>query len=388
MSLLTVGLCFNLRVDSPPDGPDGGPEDAQAEYDSWSTVSALAEALSFDGACRVLPLPFGPDLPELLRWQRPDVVFNIAEGAGGRSRESLAPALFELLRIPYTGSDPVALGMAMDKSLARWAAAAAGLPVAWGAVAASPQEVEQVVRQAPLPAFVKPVAEGSSKGVRQRSRVESRDELREQALWVLREYRQPALVEEYLPGREFSVGVLGNGEALAVLPVLEVRPGGEDGAFVYCYHTKSGNREQFLCPAPVDEELGARLAAGARRVFSALGLRDVARVDFRLSAGGLPCFLEVNPLPGLSAASLLTAQARAAGMSLNDLVAAILQAACRRWVAQPDLDQALKVRLARLEGLLRELRPPAAPGPGGDGYGFETAAFHGRPHTMAGSRPA
>ena len=365
MSLMTVGLCFNLRTPSSRDGP----EDAQAEYDAWTTVSALAEALSFEGACRVLPLPFGADLPRLLAVHRPDVVFNIAEGHRGRSREALAPAVLELMEIPYTGSDPVALGLALDKQLARQVAASAGLEVAWGEVAASSEQAADLARRAPLPAFVKPVAEGSSMGVRRRSRVDSPKELEEQVRWVLEVYQQPALVEAFLPGREFSVGILGDGPSARALPVLEVRPAEPQGAdgFVYCYHTKQDNRELLLCPAPVEPGLAEALQHAAGRIFRAMGLRDVARVDFRLGADGRPRFLEVNPLPGLSAASLLTAQGRAAGLQLQGLVAAIMASACRRWRRQPHPDPGFVDRLARLAVWIQRFLPDRGPWGSQDG---------------------
>mgnify|MGYP005841476061 CR=1 FL=1 len=355
MDLLRIGLCFNLRSSGLPGSASArdGPEDAQAEYDSWSTVSALAEALSFHGSCRVITLPFGPDLPHLLAATRPDVVFNIAEGEWGRSRESLAPAVLELLGVPYVGSDPVALGVAMDKALAKAVVAGSGVAVARGARVEVGEDAVEAAGLVPLPAFVKPVAEGSSKGVRRGSRVNTLDEMVRQVQWVHRWYGQAALVEEYLPGREFSVGLVGNGAPFA-LPVLEVRPlmPTPEGTFVYCYHTKSGNLEQYLCPAPITPQLSEQLVGAARTVFRALGLRDMARVDFRLGADGTYRFLEVNPLPGLSATSLFTAQAAAAGLDLSELVARIVHSACIRWLDDPRLSPRLRDRLAALVGTL------------------------------------
>ncbi|MEW6047360.1 MAG: hypothetical protein AB1609_12915 [Bacillota bacterium] len=355
MSQVRLGLAFNLRRS----GGRDGPEDAEAEYDSWSTVSALAETLSFGGAFRVLLMPVEADFPRLLERVKPDAVFNIAEGWGGRSREMLAPVALEMAGISYTGSDPVALGAAMDKSLAKMAAQAAGVPTAPWQVVADVEELRSLAGECQFPAFVKPLAEGSSKGVRQSSRVDNVTQLAEQVEWVIRQYGQPALVEAFLPGREFSVGVIGN-RRLRTLPVLEVRPlaSGDGPAgdgppqapspqpeFVYCFHTKSKNLERFLCPAPVDARLAEKLDAYTKAVFRALSLSDVARVDFRLDAAGEPRFLEVNPLPGLSAASLLTAQGEAAGLKLPRLVAAILLAAVSRWVRRQDMEESLRRRL-------------------------------------------
>lgn len=351
MTSIRVGLAFSLRGSPQREGP----EDQDAEYDSWNTVSALAEALSFGGLCRVMPLPVEADFAELVRRAGPDVVFNIAEGTAGRSRELIAPAVLELLGIPYTGSDPVALGIAMDKALAKSAVRAAGVPTPPSVVVSEVAELGRIADECPYPAFVKPLAEGSSKGVRGASRVDTPEQLARQVEWVLRTYNQPALVETFLPGREFSVGVLGN-RRLRCLPVLEVRPlvpPDTPGGFVYCYHTKSRNLETFLCPAPVEGELERELTSHTQAVFRALSLRDVARVDFRLDGEGRPHFLEVNPLPGLSAASLLTAQAAAADLDLPALVAAIVAASASRWIETPGMEPERRDRLEALASAAR-----------------------------------
>lgn len=358
MNPICIGLAFNLRGS----GGREGPEDAEAEYDSWSTVSALAEALSFGGAFSVALMPVEGDFARLVERYRPDAVFNIAEGQFGRSRELLAPAVLEMMGVPYTGSDPVALGVAMDKSLAKMVAQAAGVPTAPWQVVTDPSEVARAGSEWAFPAFVKPVAEGSSKGVRRNSRVDDVGQLAERVAWVLRTYGQPALVESYLPGREFSVGILGN-RVLRTLPVLEVRPTlpvGSTAEFVYCYHTKSGNLETFLCPAPIEPALEQKLHTYTQAIFRALSLRDVARVDFRLDADGEPRFLEVNPLPGLSAASLLTAQGEAAGLGVPALVACILLAAISRWLSHPSIDAERRRRLSLVAEAARAAIGPAA----------------------------
>ncbi|WP_324716265.1 hypothetical protein U7230_13010 [Carboxydochorda subterranea] len=359
MQRVRLGLAFNLRREAKRDGP----EDQDAEYDAWSTVSALAEALSFGNTCQVIPLPVERDFASLLERHPVDAVFNMAEGWGGRSRELLAPAVLEMAGVPYTGSDPVALGLAMDKAIAKAVVQSAGVPTAPSVVVSRLEELEAVAPECSYPAFVKPVAEGSSKGVRVESRVDTPEQLARQVERVLRVYRQPALVEAFLPGREFSVGILGN-DRLRCLPVLEVRPlvpPDDPGRFIYCYHTKSRNLEAFLCPAPIDRALEARLVALTQTVFRALSLRDVARVDFRLDSAGQPRFLEVNPLPGLSAASLLTAQGAAAGLDLPHLVASIVAAAASRWVQEPGLGGDRLARLMALRQVASEMA--AAPVP-------------------------
>ncbi|MCL6580453.1 MAG: ATP-grasp domain-containing protein [Firmicutes bacterium] len=355
---LTVGLAYNLKTHCP--WGRGETEDEAAEYDDPVTIREVAEALEAGGH-RVVHLPYQADLLSALERTRPDIVFNLAEGWGDRNRESIVPAILEFLGIPYTGSDPLTLGCALDKNLAKTLVSQAGVPTA---------RAVKVPPGAPLPAeagslrfplFVKPNAEGSSKGIRCRSKVSSPAELEAVVTWLHRTYRQPALVEEYLPGREFTVGLLGNGERLRALPVLAVLPGdgvppqhrvqgpaGEE--FIYSYEVKHLNLERAECPARIPAALERRLIELAFRVWEALECRDLARVDFKLGLDGEPYFLEVNPLPSLSREwSFLAAEGRAAGLGYRELVLGILEEAlirngllqdssrgrCHGWPAEP-----------------------------------------------------
>lgn len=324
---LHVGVTFNLKTDYP-----GGnhPEDWAAECEDWSTVERIAASLCHLGH-RVTLLPFQRNLCESLVTNRPDLVLNIAEGWNGRNRESLVPALLEFLEIPYTGSDPLTLGLALDKCLCKRVLAGAGVPVTTSRLISSAAEAWGC--DLVLPAFVKPNTEGSSKGVRLHSRVSTRAELAAQVEWVTREYQQPALVEPFLSGREFTIGVLGNTPP-TTLPVMEVYSGeraAHSPDFVYSFETKSGNLETLSCPAELAPDAHDHLCQIALAAHTALGCRDISRVDIRMDAAGNPFFLEINPLPGLSSCSLLPLQAAAAGMSFDQLVAAIVQAACDRY---------------------------------------------------------
>jgi len=325
---LKVGLTYNLKNSCPRDLDS--PDDADAEYESEQTVGGILTALEACGH-KVVPLPYSPELPTRLLSEKPDIVFNIAEGWTGRNREALVPAMLEFFNIPYTGSDPLTLGLALDKALCKTVVSASNIPTAKWIEIERIEEWKKIDLSYPL--FVKPNAEGSSKGIRNWSRVNTPAELSAKLAWVVNKYHQSALVEEFLPGREFTVGIIGN-ENPTVLPIIEVLPGdlcpkGEE--FVYSFETKSGNLERFVCPAVVEPELEGRIKEVALHAHKALKCRDVSRVDIRLDRNGIPNFIEINPLPGLSQVSLLPLQARAAGMSFTDLVQSILQAALERY---------------------------------------------------------
>lgn len=325
---LEIGLTYNLKSDCPREMQSN--EDASAEYESQETVEGIIAALEQLGH-EVTPLPYNSSLPRKLEDLRPDLVFNIAEGWSGRNRESLVPALLEFYNLPYTGSDPLTLGLTLDKCLCKQVANAAGIPTAKGVLVHNPDDHR--LRQLEYPVFIKPNAEGSSKGIRNWSRVNGPSELREKLTWLLNNYQQPALVEEFLPGREFTIALIGNNNP-CLLPVMEILPGDrcpQDSHFVYSFETKSGNLERFSCPAIIEAPLLDEIKQMALQVFRALECRDMARVDIRLDREGNPRFLEVNPLPGLSAVSLLTLQAQAAGMSFTALIEAILSAAIERY---------------------------------------------------------
>jgi D-alanine-D-alanine ligase len=322
---LHVGLTYNLKTDAP---ICGGAEDWTAECEEAATVERIAAALTRLGHVVEL-FPFRKDLLERLTRQRPDVVFNIAEGWSGRNRESLVPAILEFLGIPYTGSDALSLGLALDKALCKRVVAAAGVPVPPTTLIEN--EYELAKADIALPAFVKPNTEGSSKGVRSHSRVATHEELEAQVRWVIRTYAQPALVEPFLGGREFTIGVLGN-EPPVGLPIMEITPSPKmrSQPFVYSYETKCDNLEAMFCPAQLPEITAARLTQIALCAHQVLGCKDVSRVDIRMDDAGNPFFLEINPLPGLAEYSLLPIQAAAAGICFDELVGAILSAACRR----------------------------------------------------------
>jgi len=326
---LKVGFTFNVKRVNP---DPLGEQDEEAEYDSPKTLQAIREAIASHGH-EVVDLEATPDLPLQLASTPVDVVFNIAEGFKGRNRESQVPALLELLDIPYTGSDPAALSVSLDKALAKRMVRTHGiLTPNYVLMHTGRERLPRELQTFPL--IVKPVAEGTSKGVTKKSVVRDEGELREVAREIIAKYRQPALAEEYIRGREFTVGLLGERRP-RVLPVMEIVFVDEsDPTPIYSFEMKQDWSEQirYQVPAKLSEREVDRLERAARECFVALGCRDVARVDFRMDAEGRIYFIEANPLPGLSPGwSDLVLIAQAAGLSYRDLIGEVLSFAIRRY---------------------------------------------------------
>lgn len=300
------------------------PEDHGAEYDDRQTVDALLDAIRHQGH-RASDLLLTDDFPQQLAERGPDLVFNIAEGRKGPGRESVVPSWLEHVDIPFTGSDALTMALSLDKHMSKALAQAHGIPTADWQLLETKAELDEVELSGPL--FVKPNAEGSSMGIRRSSVVRTREELRDRAEWVLDNYAQGCLVEEFLPGREFCAGFLGNDE-LRELPVVEIRT--EDG--YYPYEDKSQHRKDLVCPADIPSELKDRILEMGRRAYRTFRCRDFGRVDIKLDRDGQPNFVEINPLPGLSPDySIFTEQARAAGLTFKETIGRIVDAALARY---------------------------------------------------------
>jgi D-alanine-D-alanine ligase len=325
---LRVGFTFNVKRIKP---EIDGRKDEEAEYDAPSTIQAVREAIVAAGH-DVIDLEATSELPNVLAATPVDLVFNMAEGIKGRNREAVVPALLELLDIPYSGSDPAALSIALDKALAKRIVRQHGIPTPnFVTLQTGKERLPRELMKFPL--IVKPVAEGSSKGVHHTSVVETEAELREAAREMIAKYDQPALVETYVAGREFTVGLLGERRP-KVLPPMEVvflAPGKHP---VYSFEFKQDWSSKIRYDVPANLEPGQlrALERAARECFIALGCRDVARVDFRMDEQGKVYFLECNPLPGLTPGwSDLVLIAKAAGIEYNALIAEILSGAIRRY---------------------------------------------------------
>jgi D-alanine-D-alanine ligase len=330
MRPLHMGLCYDLKTDYLAAG--FAPHEVM-EFDEEDTVAGIEESLRGPGrglGHRIDRVGRGTELARrLAAGERWDLIFNLCEGVRGRSREAQVPALCELFEQPYTFSDPLTCAITLDKPLAKRLVRDSGLPTPPFAVVESEEEADAVDLAPPL--FVKPAAEGSSKGVTERSRVSSRGELREACAELLRLYRQPVLVESYLPGREMTVGIVGNGADARVLGVMEVLfRDGTDTDYTALNKTEYESRTEYRL---LDgEPLAQRAREVALGAYRALSCRDTARVDLRCDADGELFFLELNPLPGLQPGySDLPILSGLAGISYPELLAAIVEAAAGRW---------------------------------------------------------
>jgi D-alanine-D-alanine ligase len=311
-------------------------DDMLEEYDRQETIEAIVDSLHQLGH-DVIDLGWGYHLIDYVlnesRVTPLDFVFNISEGVGGRSRESQVPALLDMFGIPYVGSDPLALGASLDKWMTRTLAAAAGVAVPKGFVEGSPELAveKRYMLDLDYPLIVKPLHEGSSRGVRRVSVVEDDYRLKDMLVRVRDEYRQPALVEEFIEGPEVTVGVAG--DPPEVIGVMEIAPKPEQTWKVYGLEVKRDYLRvvDYFVPPRFNGDVLEDTTQAALRVFHALGCRDVARIDFRLTVAGRPYLLDVNPLPGLDPVnSDLVIMAKQLGLSHADLVGKIIAGAVSR----------------------------------------------------------
>jgi D-alanine-D-alanine ligase len=325
---MLIGLTYDLRADYLAAGYS---EEETAEFDGIETIDAIDDALCECGH-ETNRIGNGRQLVERLaagdRW---DLVFNIAEGLHGPGREAQVPAVLDLYEIPYTFSDPLVLALCLHKGLTKTVVGHDGVPTTPFALIESIEDVDSV--DLPYPLFAKPVAEGTGKGINAESKIKDRDALRRICERLLARCRQPVIVETFLPGREFTVGILGSGNESRVIGSMEITllPAAE--AEVYSYNNKARWEEfcrLFFPKGSEDAEVAEaeRVALAAHR---ALGCRDASRVDIRSDSRGRPHFMEINPVAGLHPKdSDLPMICNFFGMSYRDLIEQIVAAACQR----------------------------------------------------------
>ena len=322
---MMVGLAYDLRADYLAAGYG---QEETAEFDRPDTIDAIEQALQAIGH-RTQRIGNVRRLTEALaagrRW---DLVFNTAEGLRGVGRESQVPALLEAYEIPYTFSDPVVTGLTLHKGLTKHVLRDQGIPTADFAVVQTLADAERV--DLPYPLFVKPVAEGTAKGITARSKVNNAAELREQCASLLTKYAQPVLVETCLAGREVTVGITGTGEQAVAIGTLEITLLANAEADAYTYVNKE-NCEELCRYTPADRQMSARAEELALRTWRGLGCRDAGRVDLRADAAGELRVLEVNPLPGMHPEhSDLPILCTAVGVSYIELIRRIVDSALQR----------------------------------------------------------
>jgi D-alanine-D-alanine ligase len=322
---MRVGLTFDLRDEYLAMGHSA--EDT-AEFDKPETIEGIEGALRELGYETDRIGHAASLAARLTAGDQWDMVFNIAEGLRGVGRESLVPALLDAWDIPYTFSDPLVLALALHKGMAKRVIRDLGVPTPAFAVVESNADLAGV--DLPFPLFAKPVAEGTGKGITAASRIRTTNELRIVCAELLARFRQPVLVETYLPGREFTIGIAGTGPDAEVLGVMEVILGDGAEADAYSYFNKE-NYQGRVSYRLVDDAPAARAAELALAGWRGLGCRDGGRMDFRLDAGGEPNFIEVNPLAGLNPVhSDLPIICRLNGMPYVELIRRIMDSARRR----------------------------------------------------------
>jgi D-alanine--D-alanine ligase len=370
---LKVGLAFNMKRS------DTTADDTEAEYDSPKTIEAITKAIEGYGH-QVIPLEATGDFPRALMTSGADVVFNLAEGIRGRNREAQVPSLCELLGVPYTGSDPATLSLCLDKGLGKRLLREQGIDTPAFQVLVTGREKLRPFR---YPVIVKPNAEGTSKGITKKSVVDDEAGVRAAAKELLGRYDQPVLVEEYITGREFTVGLLGERRP-RVLPAMEVIFLSPSDRPVYDYECKQEweKHVRYECPARLTKEEERSIEKTCRATFMALGCRDVARIDLRLAPDGKVWVIEVNPLPGLTPDySDLCLISNGAKIDYRTLIGEILAGGIKRWrerqdqrAREPSLTGPLRTvvaepsrPLAPLEAALTEASLREAPVSGGSG---------------------
>ena len=323
---MRIGLTYNLRSDYL---AQGYPPEVVAEFDSDETILALKQTIGSLGHQTDRIGNVRALCARLAAGDRWDLVFNIAEGLSGRCRESQVPAILEAYGQGYTFSDPLTCAATLDKAVAKRLIQAAGLPTPGFHVVETLDDIPRVSLAFPL--FAKPLAEGTSKGITDRSVIDTPEQLNHACRRLLADHAQPVLVEEYLPGREFTAGIVGTGHAARVIGVMEIEIRQPSGAAVYSYETKE-QCEQLVKYSRLDAcPLRDEVNDLALKAYRALECRDAARVDIRCDRSGKPCFIEVNPLPGLHPThSDLPMIATQEGISYARLIESIIRNAATR----------------------------------------------------------
>jgi len=322
-----VGLTYDLKTDYR--FKEGDPADANAEFDHPSTIAVIADAIESNGF-KVERIGNAENLLEKLSSLKVDIVFNISEGLTGRNRESQVPILLEMAGIPFVGSDALTLGLTLDKLMAKKIFIAEKIPTPKFFEVSSTSELVNTNHHK-FPLIVKPRFEGSSKGLNESSRVETKEELAKQVEYIVATYKQPALIEEFISGQEFTVALVGNDPA-EVLPVVQIKIDGKlklNDKF-YTFARIASDRLEYICPAKISQELKKKIDELALRTYKSVDCCDFGRVDFRVDSDGKPYVLEINPLPSLSTEDVFKLVAENTGITYEQMIGKILNSALKR----------------------------------------------------------
>ena len=327
MTTKTVGLTYDLKTDYA--FKEGDPPDANAEFDAPSTIEVISSAIEANGF-KVKRIGNALNLLEKIDSLEVDIVFNISEGVSGRNRESQVPILLEMADIPFVGADALTLGLTLDKVMAKKIFMAEHIPTPRFFEVRSSDELTNT-DHCKFPLIVKPRCEGSSKGLSDNSRVENMEELKKQVEYIVNTYKQPALIEEFISGQEFTVAIIGN-DAPQVYPIVQIKIDGRlklQDKF-YTFARINSGRLEYVCPARIDEILHKKISELSLKTYKAVECRDFGRVDFRVDQEGRPYVLEINPLPSLSTEDVFMLVAKATGITYEKIIGNILETAIKR----------------------------------------------------------
>lgn len=339
MPMNTVGLIYNVK------GNDTSDPDAYLEWDEPSTVAAVKKSLSQNA--KVISIEANSSLfKNLSKYKgKIDILFNIAEGSRGTWREAMLPIIAEEIGIPYVGSDPATMILCLDKRRTKEILNFHKIKTpSFKVFDEVPELTDNDILPLEFPMIVKPICEGSSKGIKNSSLVMNKNNCQHEIARIIQSYKQPALVEEFISGREFTVGVLGNSDEAYVLPIVElnfsVLPKGK--APIYSYEAKwvwdvpEKPLKMFTCPADLKPAMEKKIKELAIKAFNALGCRDWCRIDIRLDKQEKPYVLELNPIPGILPDprnnSCLPKAAFANGWDYDTLINIVLGIACKRYL--------------------------------------------------------
>lgn len=322
-----VGLTYDLRQEY--SFKDGDPPDAAAEFDHRDTIEEIKKAL-LKGGHKVIKIGNVGNLLKILDKLKVDIVFNLAEGLAGRNRESQVPVILETKGIPFVGSDGLTLGLSLDKVLTKKILVAENIPTPPFLEIKDLSTVDGISLNFPL--IVKPRYEGSSKGISKSSLTRNKESLRKQAAWVIKTYKQPALVEEFISGQEFTVAIIGNHPPQVLPPVqISIRGRLNLGWMFYTFGHIRSSHLKYICPARISSTLKTKIVELAQRSYQALECRDFGRVDIRVDEKGNPYVLEINPLPSLSLADVFFLLGEHIGIGYTGIINRILNFALERY---------------------------------------------------------
>lgn len=337
---MKIGIAFDLKPKAPP--PAGAPDDWAEEFDNPATIQAIAAVIRDMGHTPV-ELGDGAEFLRKLLDDRPDLVFNLAEGTGvSRNREARVPAVCEMLGIPHTGSDVLTLALCLDKDMCRRVVQDADVRIPDGVLitfqdadydgdySEFPGMVTETGLKVPL--IAKPVCEGSSKGIRSKSLVERLEDVGPTVVSLWKDYQQGVLLEEFIAGAEVTVGILGN-DPPRVLGSRQVLPLVNQDRFVYSIELKRDweTKITYATPPNLPPDQIRAVEEAALTAYEVLGIKDIARIDFRFK-DGLPYFIEANPLPGLAPDwSDLVLLANDVGSSHAELIRTVIAEAMKRY---------------------------------------------------------